>query len=349
MKKHHLLLALLLVAAFSLYADDPPVDQDYDLWYPGTVLRDGVTATIHCRVFVNEARPDTNASVVAIHGAAHTAATWKNFAEALFAHGVDTQPVSRLIAIDLPGHGQSGRPNGLLFGDITLEDNVNVVIQTIDNINDAKFKPNIIVAHSMGTMVAQKTQATLVGQGTNFKKRFNIDSVILLAPTVPEGLPYFIMESGAGAELLGRYVAWDIDLGVHLYFPDPDWAFLFFTPDFINVVPGTPNPGDLQQLGYNAPESSAYAIQIAGNPFASPPIPRPHIDYGVFGRENKTDIIVVGFEKDILLLRQEGETLYNYLTGADRTDYSKFVFMPGPYAVHDCYITDPGGVVEAIF
>ena len=93
--------ALLLLASASASAQstlDIPVG-----------LRGGaasVSVTIH-------ENPDAHpgaATVLAVHGFTENADTWAPLTEAMFMHRRTRRHVKRVIALDLPGHGNSDRP-----------------------------------------------------------------------------------------------------------------------------------------------------------------------------------------------------------------------------------------------
>jgi hypothetical protein len=78
----------LVVASPALAAASPatcPVDADWIL--PGVALGGGASADVHVRVLVDEWAMDDascpDRAVIVVHGAAHNAASWEPFAEAL--------------------------------------------------------------------------------------------------------------------------------------------------------------------------------------------------------------------------------------------------------------------------
>jgi pimeloyl-ACP methyl ester carboxylesterase len=348
-KISYLFFIALMLLCFTGFGDEGSLaQQDYDLSFPGIQLRENAYSTIHCRVYVNENCPDSGASIFAIHGLGHTAATWEKLAEAIFAKKLIGEPVSSLIAVDLPGRGGSSVPDSILLGDLLLEDYVNVVSNTLDKLVDAKLKPTTIIAHSMGTMVAQQLQQTLINQGTTLKKRFKIKSVILLAPTLPAGMSYAIIDSGGASEFFKPpFLTYAEDKGTYLYFPEYVWPMVFFSNRLGQVALGTPPVEDMAAKKYSSPESFLYALQIAG---ALPPsYSRPIIDTGIFNFNKGTELKVVGFENDRLLLPEEGQTLYTHLTDDKAVPFSEFILINGDDTVHDYYISEPAKLVDKIF
>ena len=67
---------------------------DFDITLEDIVIRPNVTTNIHLKVFVNELQPCDGKVIFAVHGFAHTAATWGPFAEAI---SRTTLPVGRCV------------------------------------------------------------------------------------------------------------------------------------------------------------------------------------------------------------------------------------------------------------
>src|SRR5262249_37846109 len=140
---------------------------DFDLTLPNVVIRPAVSADIHLRVYVNG--PQCTGQVLfAVHGFAHTAATWELFAEALFEGNSAGQKVCQIMAIDLPGHGESSLPTGtLLFGELTLDDYVTVLRGALAQLGALGVHPQTVLAHSQGDLLVQMTQQALKSLGTD--------------------------------------------------------------------------------------------------------------------------------------------------------------------------------------
>ena len=115
---------IALIAALALPSLAAATDMDFDIWLSNVRLRRHVTVDLHVKVFVNERHPCHGNTILAVHGANGNAHRWDNFVEAIFAHNpTSPREVCRVAALEFPGHGQSGLPEGdLLFGELTLED-----------------------------------------------------------------------------------------------------------------------------------------------------------------------------------------------------------------------------------
>jgi len=173
----YVLTAALAAASFQpaqARADSAPVCFDVAL---------GGGATEVCAdVYQNSAAP-WGATILAVHGFTETARVFEPLANAMFEDDVLRFTVKRVIALDLPGSGNSapavGLPNAL-FGDLTLHDNVSVVIQAIDTLCSQGLGPRVIMGHSMGGHAVQGVQEALLSQGSSLAD-YGVRRAILIA------------------------------------------------------------------------------------------------------------------------------------------------------------------------
>ena len=322
-----------------------PAATDFDLTLQDVALRPGVTVDIHLRVFVDEDYPaakcNANKTAVAVPGYAHTAATWGPFAEALFA---DTpQKICRLVAIDFPGHGLSGLPEGgLSFSNLTLEDYATVVLAVLQALPQHGIEARVLFGHSQGGMVVQIAQQRLVDEGSSLREAFDVKDVVLLSPTMPAALPWAFVENGTAGQLLSNFfVPADPVLGPHFVIPDAAWLLVFFSNLSGQIVSGAPSVADVAALGYNAPEPLVSSLELVG----APPIgQRPAIDAGIFASRYGSQLTIIAFENDIIVRPEEAAALYAYLTG--KHNGGKFAVVHGSEAVHDTYLSDPAALLN---
>lgn len=346
-------LAVSLVALLSLMISFPGYShgrssRDYDLLFKNVALRDGVKFDLHLKVYVNESAPCVSGSreLFAIHGYAHSAATWENFSDALFSSGYSFLPMCRVIAIDLPGHGQSSVPTGDLYSDLSLEDDVSAIIAALERLPSVGLRPQSIVGHSQGGLLVQMLQQRLIDQGTNLHRAFDISRATLLAPTPPAALPWNLVDSGEATALLQNFLVADPALGNIFLFPGAVFPGLFFTNFSGEVAPGTPDIATLNS--YAAPEPLISSLELTG----LPPIPqRPQIEPNIFMEQGMrtalhgTALRVISFSNDGLVLSNEARQIYMYLTGDE--DLRRYVDVKDEYAVHDMYISDPSALLQA--
>lgn len=251
MKFRNNFLALALVLSVSVVRGQTADNLDFDLFIEDVELRPGVTVDIHLSVFVNEENPCRKRTIFAIPGLVHTAATWKPFVKALF-EGVSEEDedgaVCRVVAVDLPGHGESSLPfDNLPFGDLLLDDYVTALIITLERLPaDFNIRPRTVMAHSQGGLLLQMVQQRLIDQGTNLRRAFKIRKAVLISSVAPVGIPFVLAESGLAAQILGPFMVVDDPLlGSHFFISPEAWRLLFFTSfaaplQDAGLVPGAP-------------------------------------------------------------------------------------------------------------
>ena len=362
MHRHTLLLSLS-AALLSLAActdRQTPVDPgvrrdvvaapaaDFDLLLPGVPLRPGVAVDLHARVFVDESRPPSscgpNQTALAVHGFAHTAATWEGFAQALF----DSPPrtLCRLIALDLPGHGGSGLPTGgFPFSFLTLDDYASAVLGALGALPAQGLEARTVIAHSQGGMVVQVAQHRLVSQGSSLRQAHDVREVVLLSPTMPDGLPWAFAENGTAGLLLSNFlVPADPALGTHFAIPDALLSVVFFRNLSGELASGAPDGAEVAARGYNGPEPLLSALQLVG---AAPFGQRSAIDAGIFSGGNGSQLTVVAFEQDQVIRPAEAAALFAHLA-RHASNGNGFVTVSGSDAVHSMYVSDPAAVAGAM-
>jgi pimeloyl-ACP methyl ester carboxylesterase len=135
-------------------------------------VRPGVQTDVHLRVFANANKlcKSSRNAIFAIPGLMHTAATFRPLAQALFDDDLPGQPVCRIVAIDLPGHGESPAPRGALFGDLTADDYLAVILGSARRLRDDNhLRPRTLMGHGQGGMLVQMAQQALLEEGTSLR------------------------------------------------------------------------------------------------------------------------------------------------------------------------------------
>ncbi len=314
---------------------------DADLLYHGVQLRPGVTVDLHVKLFANAGWPGpvcpAENVVLAVPGFAHTAATWRPYAQALFADA--SQHACALLALDPPGHGGSGLLSGILFGELVLDDYVTALLAVIDSLHASGFAPARLIGHSQGGLVIQMAQQRLLGAGSSLRQA-GIREAELLAPVPPAEVPWSFVDSGAAAQLLGAFlVPNDPVLGPHAEVPDAVWPSLFFTNLSGQLASGAPTPAQVAANGYNAPAPLFASLQLVG----APPFQRPSISAGAFAGQNGTRLTVVAFEQDQLIRPNELRATLDRLTGEQGAP--SFFLVGGAEAVHDLLVSNPASIL----
>ncbi len=306
------------------------------------LVKQGSSVEIQTDVLDNPI-PGPGKTVLMVHGLAHTGNSFRPLANELFNHSPSSGRIKRILLLNMPNRGGSGIPQGhcqIPYGDLDLEDYSNILIQSLVYYNFYQIEPSSILAHSMGGLVVQLAQETLI-QNRLSLRGLGVNKVTLLGSSSPGDLPDPFLENGTGLYLLSLYTISDpirgsivsVDVGSFLNF--------FFTPDLNgSFVPGTPSPSDVMTLGYKADEAYGAALQTLGTANL-----RPHVRADAFKNKGTTLRVVFGSSDPFNSLIQQ-KALYFHLT-KDGT-YSGVQVIDTPDAVHDQHISNPAAVAPAL-
>ena len=291
---------------------------------------------------------------MAVHGLAHTGATFELLANDLFKK-TGSDKIDRVLALNFPGRNGSGLPSNLQFGSLTVEDYTAVLLGVLDQLAK-QINIESIVGHSMGGLIVQTAQNSLRSAGTSLQKEYGIKNVYLLAPSIPNPLPWLFVDSGAASDILAILISpLDPSLGLYLQLLSSDraeqaellgiWLTFFFTNSRGDFVAGTPFTTALES-NYVSNEALFMTLQLSGsNPFV-----RPSVNSGIFNESVQKCFRIVTFSEDLAVpgenLLQEYQDLDKFLTGNARS--ANVVLIDAPDAVHDMYIANPTEVAKAI-
>jgi hypothetical protein len=372
-----LMIALLTFTA----ASQPPVEY---MMINNIEFQEGVTIDINLNIYSNENAVNwgDKGKIFAIEGMAHTANCWGNLAEELFNNPPPGVSINEFYAIDMPGKGLSGLPDGLIpgkeeafrFEDLYIEDYLTIIRAVLQHLNDDGIQPEIIMGHSLAGAEVILLQQQLIDEGTNLRKAYGIKSAILLAPAVPassDGLtcPWFYLDGGVAEANLPNFKYYSEELGWNLNFFNPPllvWPFLFFTNPFypaptppaspsplVNIVPGAPFIPEVAARGYAGIEPLPLIYQLGGVAMdpeifgeGYEPKPRPEVDPGIFKPQHGVQLTIIADEWDMLMRPDEVQCLYEMLTGDYQ--YKKFFTILGEHTCHDTHISDPTSLVEML-
>jgi pimeloyl-ACP methyl ester carboxylesterase len=305
----------------------------------------------------NYENPNNNAgnkALLAVHGLAHTGATFELLANELFKK-TGKDKVDRVLALNFPGRNGSGLPSNLQFGNLTVEDYTAVLLGILDQLAK-QIKLESIVGHSMGGLIVQTAQNSLRSAGTSLQKEYGIANVYLLAPAIPDPLPWLFADSGAASAIAAALVRFDDPiLGDYLQLLSNDaaeqerllgiWLAVFFTDSSGEFVAGTPFTTALES-NYVSNEALRMVLQLLG----FDELMRPSVDPGIFNEGVQKCFRLVTFSEDLAIpnenLLQEHEDLAEFLTGNARS--ANVILVDAPDAVHDMYIANPAEVAQAI-
>jgi pimeloyl-ACP methyl ester carboxylesterase len=182
------LAALVMVAcAPHAYANDVPSVVTVSL--PG-----GGVVDIQIDNYENPSQNDGTKTLLAVHGLAHSGATFELLANEVFKK-TGSDKIDRVLALNFPGRNGSGLPSNVQFGDLTIEDYTTVLLGVLDQLAK-QIKIESIVGHSMGGLIVQTAQNSLRSAGTSLQKEYGIENVYLLAPSIPNPLPGYLLTQG---------------------------------------------------------------------------------------------------------------------------------------------------------
>jgi pimeloyl-ACP methyl ester carboxylesterase len=111
----------------------------------------------------------------------------------------------------------------LLFGDLTLDDYVTVLRNTLERLRGIGLRPQTLLGHSQGGLLIQMTQQALKSMGTDLYQQFNIQHVVLLASVGPQQILWAFVDNGTAAVLLQQFVTFDPALDVYINIPAAAW------------------------------------------------------------------------------------------------------------------------------
>jgi pimeloyl-ACP methyl ester carboxylesterase len=346
-----LTLAALVMLAYATHADG----QSKDVPPIVTVsLPGGGIVDIQINNYENPSKNDGNKTLLAVHGLAHTGATFEPLANDLFKNA-GSDKMDRVLALNFPGRNGSGLPSNLQFGNLTVEDYTAVLLGVLDQLAK-QVNIESIVGHSMGGLIVQTAQNSLRSAGTSLQKEYGIKNVYLLAPSIPNPLPWLFADSGAASDILAILISpLDLSLGVYLQLLSSDrakqagllgiWLTFFFTNSLGKFVAGTPFTTALES-NYVSNEARIMTLQLSGsNGFV-----RPSVNPGIFNERVQKCFRIVTFSEDLAVPRenllQEYQVLDNFLTGNARS--ANVVLIDARDAVHDMLIANPTKVAKAI-
>jgi pimeloyl-ACP methyl ester carboxylesterase len=314
-------------------------------------LRGAGSADVHAAVYTNtDPKAKNGINVLAVHGFAETGFTYGPLANALFSDSVTGRAVKRVIGLHIPGHGDSGFPTGLpapaKFGDLAIDDNVSVVLQTIEALRAGGLGPRIIMGHSMGGLEVQAAQEALLAQGSSFAAK-GIFGAILLAPVPPHDLPWVRPATQAPTFIT------DPVLGTYLQISPEGFAVLGFLTLAGVPAPNAPTPAQVTANRWTGLEPFFTTVQLveATLPLPNPPggtitLQRPTVRAGAFAANRGTLLLLVPFSQDTLVPIGNLGPLYDHLTGTT----NRLLYRPvvAADAVHNMFISNPAGAIGAL-
>jgi pimeloyl-ACP methyl ester carboxylesterase len=312
---------------------------DSDVYFDVSVRGTG-SAELHAHVFTNPSASG-GSTILAVHGLTETGYDWGPLASAFYAEGTLNTRVKQIVAIDFVGHGgssdPSGLPGGAKFGDLTINDNISVLLQAIDILKARGLGARVIMGHSMGGLAIQGAQEALLAQNSSLFAH-GIVGAILIAPVPTSSSPYH--EPAAN---VASFIQTTDALGSFLQLPDSVWPYAGgFTTLSGSVVASAPTPAVVTANDYNGIEPLTALLQLGDQ---IPQLPRPAVRQGAFAPRNGTLLALYSFSQDVLVPAGDLGPLYTYLIGRNGLLYRNIV---ADDAVHSMFISNPSGLIQAL-
>jgi len=311
-------------------------------------VRNNTTIEMGATVIYNPTSQRKTNTILVLNGTSQTSTNFKDLAESVLASDAN---VSRMILLDYPGHGNSGFPVGdTKFGDLNMDDYVNTLLGSLTTFSlssGSDYKPNVILAHSLGAELTQMLQTKLVKEGTSLREKFGIRAAIFIASDIPGPLEWAAIDAGTADPLAEAFVREDRNLGsvfdlLTLPGGPESWInFLYYVDRNQQTVVGAPTPDEALSRGFISLESASMAKQLVGFPSTpgGPRNPRPQIEPKIFVPKRGTLTAVVTLEQDILFFPEEHRSLYSFITGDE--SYKFFYSVAGPTTIHNVQTIEP--------
>lgn len=344
---------LFLIAALlsTLWTTAALAESDEDIYFD-VVMRDTGSATIHAAVYNNPKWYRGVVTILAVHGWSEVGSMFEPLADAIYADPFLKYVVKRIISIDLPARGLSSAPTlpePLMFGDLLIEDNAGIVIQTIDILRAQRRGPQVIMGHSMGGLTIQTVQEMLLAQGSSLAKH-GVFSAVLLAAVPARGTVWTQLVTPD----VTPFIRTDEELGTIIDIPTLACGMgAGFTKLDGTLIADAPSMETCMINDWMGPEPITASAELQGtycfDEETGEMLCRPFVREGAFAPRNGTLLTVVSFSQDVLCPAWDQDDLYTYLTGLSAdgplTLYKPVVFDD---AVHSTYISNPTAILEAL-
>ncbi len=279
-------------------------------------------------------------AVVFVHGMAHNA----EFFTPLINELKTTGKYDQYITINLPGHGGKSWATGKRYGDLSLEDYISAVEGSLNYLTKKAAEPvhiSTICGHSMGANLLIRSQDKSKG-AYGFKKRYDIDNVILLSASIPGPLSWFAADvpvafpTSPKAIINSVTVRTDTVKGPYLN-PTPELYIGFFYATRAGIpVSAALFPDILKNMETEPYAAVAELMGLSSD--GKSDLPRVQVNKNIFKYETLT---VVTCSEDPLTNKSEQDALANYLKNEEAA-----IEVVDPLAVHGMPFTDPKAFVR---
>lgn len=305
-------------------------------------LRGTGKATLKAAVYTNPTAGG-QATILSVPGFTATTKALEKLAAATFANTTTGPTVKQVIAVDLPGHAASSKPTGIKYGELTVEDNAEAIVQTIQVLAAQGKGPQLVFGYGASALAIATAQEQLLKAGSSLSK-LGVRTALLYVPVPSAGRPW---TQTAASATLGQYITTTDADGAIYKIPDELWNRSGFTNKAGTGGIGAPTAAEVAANGYNTIEPAALVSQLTGvnDPTKGAPVPRPEVRAGAFAPANGTNLIVVGFSEAVQVTSADSADFYVHLTGdAAKTGFTEVV---DPLAVSSAFFTIPEKAIAA--
>jgi pimeloyl-ACP methyl ester carboxylesterase len=374
--------SFVLILAVSLFVI-PNVYADFNMMLPDIELQPGITADINIVVYESNSAFCQNLdngtmskhSIFAVHGINSDTLVFEPLARALFINNPTGGIVCRVLAMEMPGHGLSGIPQGgLLFGQMSEDNYSNIVLNSLAALAQTNnIHPISLIAHSNGGVVTQLAQQNLVNQGSSLRSEFGIEKITFFASVPSEPVAWPDAQAIADAltfqaECFDTFTPPCNEIDVFpLIIPDGviDWDDIqaldplqtIYDCIFDNVPIGVPMipiaPGNCEiasTLGDRVPPvfigNEKESLTIIREAFGVPPQQRPSTNPGIFGGPKMATLNVISFdEDDVVGPPSVHQDLHDHLSNGPNSRYFNVL---GAGTGHGYIFTAPNDLLDIL-
>lgn len=281
-----------------------------------------------------------------VHGLGHNTRVWEPLVETLLgSHG---DRIREIVAIDLPGHGESGLPSGEYpFGKLDLHQYAFAVRGAFEALQRDGHGFDVLVGHSMGGIITLILAHALRAEGGSLAATLGVRGVSLIAPTMPDQVPWAFAEGVMTPEglvspmltTLLPYIKYRPELWFYAGVSAEDYLKLFFTRSDGELAEGAPTLAVAETL--TSLEAYAAASQMGGIDLRSRlPLERPRAERGLL---SALPLSLMAYQDDAFMTPDEQRTLASWLSGS-----TAYFVDESPDAVHCALWSRPGPTAEAV-
>ena len=298
-----------------------------------TVTPDDCEESFRVHLLIAENQEQSNGkSLYFIHGSLCNSNFLKPLIRSIFNNYSDH--VRRIYAIDLPGHGASDYQDQCgNFGQLSINDYSQVNLKVLEEIRQTYGPVDVLAGHSLGGIIVQKMQQSLLDCETDLRIEFGIDDIALIASSLPRSVYLDLSKIvfSTGFELI-RCTTFDYDpLDIYLDCSSDVVLNVFFTNKDGKVVEGAP---ETDERINNLMSQESLTAGVLENLFF-----RPYIKEGAFSGYR---LATIAYDQDIFFDVEEELQLHKYLLGNEAVD--GFFLVAGHQAIHTSLYTMPDSV-----